>query len=380
MSTLDPLELTKLFIRCPSITPAEAGVLDELSGVLSRLGFTVHRLKFEEKGYDPVENIYARLGARQPLLCFAGHLDVVPPGDSHRWSFPPFEPTVKDGMLYGRGAEDMKSAIACFICAIEKFIKQPFNGSIGLIITCDEEGIAVNGTKKLLEWMEKNGEKPDACIVGEPTNPDAIGQMMKIGRRGSINSVLTAHGKQGHVAYPHLAQNPNTSLVKMLHQLTTSKLDNGNEFFPPSNLEVTSIDVGNPTTNLIPEKASASINIRFNNIYSGASIEEWLHARLKETGASYTLTSRVSGESFLTPPGHLSDVMSGAIKQVTGKTPEFSTSGGTSDARFIKDYCPVVEFGTTGLTAHKVDECVKVDDLYTLTDIYLEALRRYFEK
>jgi succinyl-diaminopimelate desuccinylase len=380
MSYIEPLELTKKFIRCPSVTPLDAGVMDVLAQALSGLGFEIHRVRFEELDHDPVDNMFAKIGTAAPLFCFAGHLDVVPAGDASAWIYPPFEPTVKDGVLYGRGAEDMKAAIACFISAVSKFIEQPFNGSIGLIITCDEEGIAINGTKKLLEWMKGQGHVPDACIVGEPTNPETLGQMMKIGRRGSINCTLTALGKQGHVAYPHLAKNPNTMLVNMLHHLQSSKLDDGNEFFPPSNLEITSIDVGNPTTNLIPEQAKAHFNIRFNNIYSGKTIVQWIRARLDEVGGEYELSLRVSGESFLTPPGHLSDVVGKAVHKVTGRTPELSTTGGTSDARFIKDYCPVVEFGITGRTPHKVNECVKVDDIYTLSDIYLEVLKGYFGK
>ncbi len=378
MSQLDPLQLTKKLMCHPSITPKDAGVIGALRESLKKIGFICHELRFEEQGFEPVCNLYARFGTQSPVLCFAGHVDVVPPGDESAWTFPPFEPTEKDGYLYGRGAEDMKAAIACFAAAASRFVQAPFTGSIALMITGDEEGIAVNGTKKILAWLKARGETLDACLVGEPTNPQTLGEMIKIGRRGSMNCTLTLQGKQGHVAYPDLAQNPVTQLVDILHALKHHRLDEGTEFFPPSNLEVTSIDVGNPSTNVIPEKASAGFNIRFNNLHTGQSLEQWLRGVLDQSGAHYTLDVRVSGEAFLNPPGALSSLVTKAVQQVTGITPVLSTTGGTSDARFIKDYCPVVEFGTTGLTAHKIDERVRISDIHQLEKIYFDILRRYF--
>jgi succinyl-diaminopimelate desuccinylase len=378
MSHINSVELAKSLIRCPSVTPHEQGAISALVEELAQLGFVCHRLSFNEEGYDPVENLYARLGTEGPVFCFAGHLDVVPPGNEAAWTYPPFEPTEKDGFLYGRGAEDMKAAIAAFTGAVSEFVSKAFRGSIAFMITCDEEGVAVNGTRKILDWLKKRNEKIDACIVGEPTNPTTLGEMIKIGRRGSMNCTLTVHGKQGHVAYPDLAENPVSPLVAMLHAIKGHRLDDGTEFFPPSNLEITTIDVGNPSTNVIPEKATAHFNIRFNNLHTGKSLEEWLRKTLSAIHVDYNLQVRVSGEAFLNPPGMLSDLVSGAVESVTSIKPVLSTTGGTSDARFIKDYCPVVEFGTTGLTAHKVDERVKIQDVYTLEKIYLEVLKRFF--
>lgn len=377
----DTLSLAQSLMRCPSITPREGGALDVLQQVLEKEGFVCHRLLFEEAGADPVDNLYARYGTHSPNLCFAGHTDVVPVGDEASWTYPPFEAQVHDGVLYGRGAEDMKGAIAAFVVAATRFIhghKTAFKGSISFLITGDEEGVAINGTKKMLGWLKEKGEVLDACIVGEPTNPSAIGEMVKIGRRGSMTCTLTVHGKQGHVAYPHLADNPVTPLVAILHKLKSTTLDSGNAYFPASNLEITTVDVGNPAVNVIPSTAVAKFNIRFNDLHSSHELEKWLRRICSEITQNYELLVRVTGEAFLTPPGVLSDLLVEAVKEVVGKVPELSTTGGTSDARFIKDYCPVVEFGTTGLTPHMVNECVKVADLHLLEQVYARAIARYF--
>ncbi len=374
----DPIALTCDLIRCPSVTPLEAGCFDLLQGWLESLGFTVWREIFHEEGYAPTENMYARRGMASPNICFAGHIDVVPAGNTHDWTYPPFEPTIKDGILYGRGAEDMKGAIGCMVAAIAHILKDGTwddnKGSISFLITADEEGIAINGTPKMLTWLEKKGEKLDYCLVGEPTNPNVLGEMCKLGRRGSLLSVLTVHGTQGHVAYPERADNPVTTIIQMLHALKTTTLDSGNTFFQPSNLEITTVDVGNHAHNMIPAKASAEFNVRFNNEYSGESLIAWIRKILDSFGKPYELVTRISGESFLTQRGKLSDALTAAVQKITGKTPELSTTGGTSDARFIKNICPVIEFGTTGHTPHKINERVGVDVLLGLRDIYKEFL------
>lgn len=380
-SAIDPVALSQDLIRCPSVTPEEGGALDLLETTLTELGFTCHRLPFSDAGTPDVDNLYARIGTGGPNFCFAGHTDVVPPGDTADWTTPPFAADIRDAALYGRGAADMKCAIACFVAGAAAFLKargDDFGGAVSLLITGDEEGPAVNGTRKMLGWLDQNGEKLDACLVGEPTNPKALGDMVKIGRRGSYNATLTVEGIQGHVAYPALADNPVPKLLKLLTALTDAPLDHGNDHFQPSNLEITSIDVGNPATNVIPARAEARFNVRFNDGYSTASLEAELTRRLDTVGIAYTLTGRSSGDSFLTPPGRLSDVVSGAISAVTGSTPELSTSGGTSDARFIKDHCPVVEFGLINQTAHKVDEFSTLADIRALADIYRAVLDAYF--
>ena len=378
---LDPVKLTQDLIRCPSITPEEGGALTVLENTLRPLGFTCHRITFEEAGTPPVENLYARIGTTLPNICFAGHTDVVPVGDQNQWTHDPFAAEISGGMLYGRGAEDMKAAIACFITASERYIRDHPNlsrGAISLLITGDEEGPAINGTRKMLPWLEERGETLDACIVGEPTNPETLGQMIKIGRRGSIMAHITAIGTQGHVAYPHLAKNPVSQLVEVLQRLQSKTLDEGTEYFQPSNLEITTIDVGNPADNVIPGKARASLNIRFNNTHTAASLQQWIGETVNAVDGEFEVRFRVTGEAFITKPGPLSNVVSRAITEVTGITPELSTTGGTSDARFIKDICPVVEFGATGKTAHKIDECIAVKDIHTLTDIYTAMLEEYF--
>ena len=377
---LDPVRLAQDLIRCPSVTPVEAGALDRLQRVLEGLGFRCRRLVFSQDGTPDVDNLYARLGEAQPNFCFAGHTDVVPTGDLEGWSIDPFAAEIVDGVLYGRGAADMKSAIAAFVAAAERFVSGRSSGfgSISLLITADEEGPSINGTKKVVDWLKAKGEKLDACIVGEPTNPKRLGEMMKIGRRGSLNGRLTVIGAQGHVAYPHLADNPLPRLLRMLTAIAETRLDQGNDWFQPSNLEVVTVDVGNKATNVIPAQATAGFNIRFNDVHTGATLSEWLRKTFDGIGGRYDLDIQISGESFITPPGALSDLVGEAAKRVTGLDPDRSTTGGTSDARFIRHICPVVEFGLVGETMHKVDERARVEDIRALADIYGHVLDGYF--
>ena len=370
--------LAKALIACRSVTPRTAGVFNVLEEYLKPIGFTAHRVLFKEEGFEPVENIYLRYGTSGPNFCFAGHTDVVPPGDEAAWSVPPFEPQVVNGELIGRGAEDMKGAIAAFMLAARRFIERgKCSGSISLLITQDEEGDAVNGTRKMLGWMKEHGEKIDHCLVGEPTNPDKLGEMVKIGRRGSTSFRLTVRGIQGHAAYPERADNPVTRILMMLHALKTTRLDDGTEHFPPSNLEVTSIDVGNPTSNIIPAVATARFNVRFNNLHTAASIADWVRTRCAPFG-EVELHQHITGEAFLNPDARLTELVVNAVQKVTGQRPALSTTGGTSDARFIKDICPTIEFGTTGRTAHMVDERVEVATLEGLVAVYQQVLQGYF--
>ncbi|MFV3129964.1 succinyl-diaminopimelate desuccinylase [Niveispirillum sp. KHB5.9] len=380
--SIDPVALTQDLIRCPSVTPADAGALGVLQTVLEGMGFTCRRLVFEEAGTDPVDNLYARLGTAAPNFCFAGHTDVVPVGDGAAWTTNPFGAEIINGKLYGRGTSDMKGAIAAFTSAISSFLNRNGlpDGSISLLITGDEEGPSINGTRKVLDWMRANGEVIDACLVGEPTNPHVLGDMMKIGRRGSVTATLTAYGAQGHVAYPHLADNPLPRLTRALSMLADSPLDEGTAHFQPSTLAITTIDVGNPASNVIPAKGTAKFNIRFNDLHTPKSLEAHINDVLEEVGGAWDLKMAVSGEAFLTPPGALVATVAGAVTAVTGRTPELSTSGGTSDARFIKNFCPVVEFGLVGQTMHKVDEHVDVADIRTLAAIYDRVLADYFGK
>lgn len=373
------VELTKALIRCPSVTPTTAGVFDVIENFMKPAGFTAERVTFSEEGQDTVENLWLRYGTGTPHFCFAGHTDVVPPGDPSLWTSPPFAPEVRDGELYGRGAEDMKGAIACFMMAAKNFVtaNPDFKGSLSLLITQDEEGWAVNGTRKVLEWLKARGEIPDHCLVGEPTNPDKLGQMVKHGRRGSVSFLIQVNGKQGHVAYPDLADNPVTRLVNMLHALKSEPIDRGNAHFPATNLEISSIDVGNPTYNVIPAKAEARVNVRFNDMHTSKDIEAWVRKKIAPFG-NPDITVRVTGESFLNKDQKLAHLVVNAVKSVTGTLPVLSTTGGTSDARFIKDYCPVIEFGTTGRTAHMVDERVEVTTLLGLVDIYQKVIAEYF--
>ena len=374
-----PLALARALIRCESVTPKDGGALDVLQRTLQTLGFTCHRLPFEEPGTAPVDNLYARRGESRPHFCFAGHTDVVPTGDRAVWTRDPFAAEVEDGVLYGRGASDMKGAIAAFVAAVARFGAAGAGvGSLSLLITGDEEGPAVNGTRKVLDWLAERGETLDACLVGEPTNPEELGEMVKIGRRGSLNGTLRVAGRQGHVAYPALADNPLPRLVALLNALLALTLDEGTDHFQPSRLELTSIDVGNEATNVIPGAAVVRFNVRFNDRHTGASLERTIRACLDTVGETYDLAIEVSGEAFVTPPGRLSAIIAESVAAVTGRTPTLSTTGGTSDARFIKDHCPVAEFGLLSRTMHRTDECVPVESLEQLTDIYLGILQRYF--
>jgi len=376
-AAVDPLALSRALIRCPSVTPIDAGALDVLTTALAPLGFECHRLPFTGSGTPDVDNLYARVGSGAPHLCFAGHTDVVPPGDLDAWTVDPFAAEVRDGRLYGRGAADMKAAIACFVAAAARVIDRRGGGrggSVSLLITGDEEGPAVNGTVRVLEWLRDRGECLDACLVGEPTNPSHLGEMIKVGRRGSLNGVLTVHGVQGHAAYPNLADNPIPRLMRMLEAITGEPLDDGSEHFQPSTLTLTSVDVGNPATNVIPGRATAAFNIRFNDRHDETGLRSWLEQRLATVGGRFELRTECSGDSFLSPPGRLARAIADAAERITGCRPAYSTSGGTSDARFIKDACPVAEFGMSNATAHKVDEHVKVEDVERLTQIYETVL------
>lgn len=372
----DPVALLQQLIRCPSVTPKEGGALDLLEKVLTEAGFACQRLKFSAENTPDVDNLYARWGDTAPNLCFAGHTDVVPVGDENAWTVDPFGGTLKDDKIWGRGAADMKGAIAAFVAAALDCIKAgAAKGSLSFLITGDEEGPAVNGTKKVLEHLAKQGEKIDFCLVGEPTSVEKLGDTVKIGRRGSFNGRITVTGKQGHVAYPHLADNPVPKLLQLLKALDDLVLDAGSAHFQPSNLEIVTVDVGNPAENVIPAQARATFNVRFNDQYTGASLEKKLRETLDACKIPYEMTVRLSGESFYTPPGKLSDAIVAAIKKVTGHAPELSTSGGTSDARFIRQYCPVAELGVLNKTAHQVDEHVPVSDITHLTAVYKEIIK-----
>jgi succinyl-diaminopimelate desuccinylase len=380
---MDPVALSQELIRCASVTPADAGALAILERELTRMGFSCHRLRFEEAGTAPVENLYARIGGVAPHFCFAGHTDVVPPGDD--WQFPAFAAEIHDGILYGRGAADMKSAIAAFVAAAERVLAAgPVKGSISLLITGDEEGPAINGTPKILAWLKARGEKLDHCVVGEPTSSTRAGDTLKIGRRGSINFKLVVTGAQGHVGYPQKAKNPIPVLAQLVTQLAEHTLDKGNAHFDPSSLSFTSMDVGNEATNVIPGEARAAFNIRFNDKHTPDSLIGWVTDRsqrlAKESGCRIDVTPQVSGVSFVTTPGIFTQMVSDTVSSVIGQSPFFSTTGGTSDARFIKDFCPVVELGLAGATMHKKDECVAVSEIGALTDIYAALLTAYFKK
>ncbi|KXF78811.1 succinyl-diaminopimelate desuccinylase [Paramesorhizobium deserti] len=390
---IDPVENLALLIRCPSVTPAEGGALTALANMLKPLGFSIERPVFSDSGTPDIENLYARLSGNGPHLMFAGHTDVVPPGDESAWKHPPFSATIDNGEIYGRGAVDMKGGIACFAAAVARHVAEhgPVKGNISFLITGDEEGPAINGTVKLLEWAKAKGEHWDAAVVGEPTNPERLGDMIKIGRRGSVSGTLVVHGVQGHAAYPHLAENPVRGLVTLVEALLDPALDQGTKDFQPSNLEVTTIDVGNPATNVIPAKATAAFNIRFNDSWTEETIMAEIHNRLdraaaitklrpgRETAINYELLWRDRPSPvFLTRDEKLIGTLSASIEAVTGRKPQLSTSGGTSDARFIKDYCPVVEFGLVGQTMHMVDERAALPDLEMLTRIYQRFLADFF--
>ncbi|WP_426029984.1 succinyl-diaminopimelate desuccinylase [Caulobacter sp. DWP3-1-3b2] len=373
---LDPVALAQALIRRPSVTPADEGAMDVLQRQLEALGFACRRMRFGE-----IENLYARRGTARPNLCFAGHTDVVPVGDDAAWTLGPFEAQIKDGVLYGRGAVDMKSAIAAFVAAVANMPRQA--GSLSFLITGDEEGVAEEGTVRVVQALAAEGEVIDHCIVGEPTSASLLGDMVKIGRRGSINAWIAVDGKQGHVAYPQRAANPIPVLVDILSRLQSRVLDEGYTGFQPSNLEVTTVDVGNTATNVIPASAKARINIRFNPAHQGKDLQAWIEAECREAAEGFSgrveALCKISGEAFLTEPGPFTDVIVAAVGEATGRTPELSTTGGTSDARFIRSICPVVEFGLVGATMHAVDERVPVQEIRDLAGAYTALIRRYFE-
>ena len=385
MKTLNELQLAKELIRFPSITPVDAGIMKFLEKKLKKLGFKTKILEFKEKGFKPVKNLYARLGTKEPNFCYAGHLDVVPPGNIKDWTINPFKPSIKKGHLIGRGANDMKSSIAAFVSAVSTFLSKnnKFNGSISLLITGDEEGDAINGTRKVVEYLKKKREKINFCLVGEPTNPNVLGEMIKIGRRGSLTGKLTILGLQGHVAYPHRANNPSTIIVKILKELKEIRFDKGTKNFQPTNLEVTKININNTADNVIPAEAEATFNIRFNNKHSSKSLKKKLNIIFKKISkkhkSKFKIEYRVSGEAFLTKPNKTTFMVQNVIKKITKIKPKLSTTGGTSDLRFIKAICPGLEFGLVGKTMHKVDEAVSLKDLKKLNKIYLNILQNYFK-
>jgi succinyl-diaminopimelate desuccinylase len=385
MVTINELQLAKELIRFPTVTPIDAGIMKFLEKKLKTLGFKTKILEFREKNNKPVKNLYARLGNKGPNFCYAGHLDVVPAGDLKNWTVNPFKPSVKKGYLIGRGANDMKSSVAAFVSAVSNFISKgrQFNGSISLLITGDEEGVAINGTKKVVEYLRKKKEKIDFCLVGEPTNPNKLGEMIKIGRRGSMTGKLTIIGIQGHVAYPDRANNPSTALVQILKELKEIKFDNGTKDFQPTNLEITKINIDNFADNVIPGSANAKFNIRFNNKHSSNSIKTKIDKVIKRISkknkSKFNIDYSVSGEAFMTKPNDTTYMIQDEIKKITRIKPKLSTTGGTSDARFIRKIAPCLEFGLVGKTMHKVDEAVSLSDLKKLTLIYSNILKNYFK-
>jgi succinyl-diaminopimelate desuccinylase len=385
MASINELQLAKELIKFPTVTPVDAGIMKFLEKKLKTLGFKTKILEFKEKNSKPVKNLYARLGNKGPNFCYAGHLDVVPAGNLKDWTVNPFKPSVKKGYLIGRGANDMKSSIAAFVSAVSNFVgnKRKFNGSISLLITGDEEGVAINGTKKVVDYLRKKKEKIDFCLVGEPTNPNKLGEMIKIGRRGSMTGRLSIIGVQGHVAYPQRANNPSTALVQILKELKEIKFDNGTKDFQPTNLEVTKINIDNSADNVIPGLANAKFNIRFNNKHTSSSIKKKIDTIIKKISnrnkSKYKIDYSVSGEAFLTKPNNTTFMIRDIIKKITKIKPQLSTTGGTSDARFIRKIAPCLEFGLVGKTMHKVDEAVSLTDLKKLTLIYSNILQNYFK-
>ena len=385
MASINELQLAKELIKFPTVTPVDAGIMKFLEKKLKTLGFKTKILDFKEKNSKPVKNLYARLGNKGPNFCYAGHLDVVPAGNLKDWTVNPFKPSIRKGHLIGRGANDMKSSIAAFVSAVSNFVgnKRRFNGSISLLITGDEEGVAINGTKKVVDYLRKKKEKIDFCLVGEPTNPNKLGEMIKIGRRGSMNGRLSIIGVQGHVAYPQRANNPSTALVQILNELKKIKFDNGTKDFQPTNLEITKINIDNSADNVIPGLANAKFNIRFNNIHTSSSLKRKIDRIIKKISnknkSKYKIDYSVSGEAFLTKPNNTTFMIRDIIKKITKIKPQLSTTGGTSDARFIRKIAPCLEFGLVGKTMHKVDEAVSLSDLKKLTLIYSNILQNYFK-
>ncbi|MCB1532093.1 MAG: succinyl-diaminopimelate desuccinylase [Alphaproteobacteria bacterium] len=378
----DVIELTQELIRCASVTPKDEGAQTLLAERLSAAGFECYHLPFGE-GKELIENLFARIGTNGPHICYGGHTDVVPPGPEGEWTHGPFTPQIKDGVLYGRGASDMKGSVAAFTSAAIEYVREhgvPENGSISLLITGDEEGPAVNGTVKVLEWMKANGHIPDVALVGEPTNPDKLGQEIKIGRRGSLNGALCVTGKQGHVAYPQRADNPLPKLAKLAAILAEHEFDQGNDFFPPTNLEITSINVDNTADNVIPHQGRLRFNIRYNDLWNSETLDAKLREILDRTGLHYDLQTDESSKSFLTQPGPWTETVKGAVEEFCDGEVQYTTSGGTSDARFFPPYCPVVEFGPVNATIHQIDENAKVSDLEDLTKIYKRVIELFFEE
>ena len=384
MQKINELQLAKELMKFPSITPRDAGVMRFLEKKLKKIGFKTKILNFKEKNFQPVKNLYARLGSKGPNFCFAGHLDVVPPGNIKDWTINPFRPSIKKGHLIGRGANDMKGSVAAFVSAVSVFLNdnKSFNGSISLLITGDEEGDAVNGTKKVVDYLKKRKEKINFCLVGEPTNPNKLGEMIKIGRRGSLSGKIEIIGTQGHVAYPHRANNPSTIIIKILNELKNIKFDKGTKNFQPTNLEITKINIDNNADNVIPKTANATFNIRFNNKHSSGSIKKRINKILskinKKNKSKFKIDYRVSGEAFLTKQNATTNMIQNVIKKITKIRPKLSTTGGTSDARFLKNISPCLEFGLVGKTMHKIDEAVSLKDLKKLTKIYANILDNYF--
>ena len=385
MQKINELQLAKELIRFPSITPTDAGVMRFLEKKLKRLGFKTKILEFREKKSKPVKNLYAKLGNKTPNFCYAGHLDIVPPGNIKDWTVNPFKPSIKQGHLIGRGANDMKGSVAAFVSAVSIFLNnnKKFKGSISFLITGDEEGDAINGTKKVVDYLKKKKEKINFCLVGEPTNPNRLGEMIKIGRRGSLTGILTILGIQGHVAYPHRANNPSTTLIKILNELKNIRFDKGTKNFQPSNLEVTKINIDNNADNVIPRMAQATFNIRYNDKHSSDSLKKKLNKVFskisKKNKSKFKIEYRVSGEAFLIKPNATTFMIQNIVKKITKIKPKLSTTGGTSDARFIKNISPCLEFGLVGKTMHKVDEAVSLRDLKNLTKIYQNILQNYFK-
>jgi len=384
MQKINELQLAKELMKFPSITPRDAGVMKFLDKKLKKIGFKTKILNFKEKNFQPVKNLYAKLGNKGPNFCFAGHLDVVPPGNIKDWTVNPFRPSIKKGHLIGRGANDMKGSVAAFVSAVSIFLNnnKSFNGSISLLITGDEEGDAVNGTKKVVDYLKKRNEKINFCLVGEPTNPNKLGEMIKIGRRGSLSGKIEIIGTQGHVAYPHRANNPSTIIIKILNELKNIKFDKGTKNFQPTNLEITKINIDNNADNVIPKTANATFNIRFNNKHSSGSIKKRINKILskinKKNKSKFKVDYRVSGEAFLTKQNSTTNMIQNVIKKITKVRPKLSTTGGTSDARFLKNISPCLEFGLVGKTMHKIDEAVSLKDLKKLTKIYANILDNYF--
>ena len=385
MTIINELQLSKELIRFPSVTPKDAGAIKFLSKKLKKLGFSCKILEFKDKGSKPIKNLYARIGKKRPNLCYAGHTDVVPPGNIKDWTIDPFKPLVKKNYLIGRGANDMKSSIACFVAAVSSFLQKnrKFNGSISFLITGDEEGYAINGTKKVVDFLRKKREKIDFCIVGEPTNPNKLGEMIKIGRRGSLSGKIEISGTQGHIAYPHLSNNPINTLVSICKKLKSKQLDKGNKNFQPSNLEFTSINVDNKAHNVIPARAKAQFNIRYNNLHSSNSLKKKVSHIVKNLSiknkCKFKIDFMANGEAFLTRPEKNVFMIKKIIKKITKINPKLSTTGGTSDARFIRKIAPCLEFGLVNKTMHRIDECVSLKDLRMLTKIYNHILIEYFK-